>query len=253
MATALIGHTGFVGGVLKAQQPFDELYASRNIDSIRGKRFGLVICAGASAVKWKANQDPQADLAGIEKLLAPLREVEAERFVLISTVDVYERPLGVDEDWPADATHAYGRHRRLLEELVQERFSSGATILRLPGLFGPGLKKNVIHDLLNEHQVDRIHPDGVFQYYPLAHLSADIAAAIDRGIPLLNVATEPIATRELSLRCFGRELTDYPAAAPARYDFRSKHAPLWGGAHYLYGKDAVLAELKAFVAEERRL
>ena len=50
METALIGHTGFVGGVLKAQQPFDELYASRNIDAIRGKRFKLVVCAGA--IRW---------------------------------------------------------------------------------------------------------------------------------------------------------------------------------------------------------
>src|SRR5258708_6219540 len=98
METALIRHTGFLGRVLKAQQPFDELYASRNIDSVRGKRFGLVVCAGASAVKWKAIQDPQADLAAIERLLSPLREVEAERFVLISTVDVYERPVCVDED-----------------------------------------------------------------------------------------------------------------------------------------------------------
>jgi dTDP-4-dehydrorhamnose reductase len=253
METALIGHTGFVGGVLKAQQPFDELYASRNIDAIRGKHFRFVVCAGASAVKWKAIQDPGADLAAIEKLLSPLREVKAERFVLVSTVDVYEHPVGVDEDAPADATHAYGRHRRLLEELVQERFADRATILRLPGLFGPGLKKNVIYDLLHEHQLDRIHPDGLFQYYPLAHLSMDISAAINRGIPLLNVAAEPIATCELSLRCFGRELRDYPAAAPARYDIRSKHAASWGGVHYLYGKAAVLAELKAFVESERGL
>ena len=64
----------------------------------------VVVCAGASAVKWKAIQDPQADLAAIERLLSPLREVEAERFVLVSTVDVYERPVCVDEDSPADAT-----------------------------------------------------------------------------------------------------------------------------------------------------
>ena len=241
---ALIGNTGFVGGALSRQASFDALYASRNIGSIRGKQFELVVCAGASAEKWRANQDPDADRAAIERLIEPLREVGCERFVLISTVDVYERPQGVDESAPADAVHAYGRHRRMLEEFVQERFPR-SFVLRLPGLFGHGLKKNLIFDLLHDHQVERIHPDGVYQYYPLAHLWADI----QRWIPLLNVACEPIATRELALRCFGRELTAYPASAPARYDFRTRHAP----SGYLYDKAAVLRELQEFVAAERAL
>ena len=241
---ALIGNTGFVGGALLEQTAFDAVYASRNIESIRGQQFDLIVCAGVYAEKWKANQDPVADMTALERLIDPLREVSCQRFVLISTVDVYERPLLVDESAPADATHPYGRHRRLLEEFVQARFPQ-SFVLRLPGLFGHGLKKNVIFDLLHDHQVERIHPDGAYQYYSLAHLWADI----QRWIPLLNVATEPIATRELSLRCFGRELTAYPASPPARYDVRTRHAP----SGYLYDKATVLRELQEFVARERAL
>jgi hypothetical protein len=242
---ALIGNTGFVGGTLARQANFDALYASRNIDSIRGREFELIVCAGMYAEKWRANRDPVADMTALERLIDPLRTVKCERFVLISTVDVYDRPFQIDESVPADATHPYGRHRRLLEEFVQERFAQ-SFVLRLPGLFGPGLKKNIIFDLLNDHEVDRIHPDGVYQYYPLAHLWTDI----QRWIPVLNVACEPIATRELALRCFSRELSEYPPGVqPGRYDFRTRHAP----SGYLYDKATVLRELQEFVAAERAL
>ena len=86
---ALIGHTGFVGGTLdRAGWPFAARYNSRNIESMRGESFKTVICAGVSAVKWKANREPEADWARIERLINVLETIEVERFVLISTVDV---------------------------------------------------------------------------------------------------------------------------------------------------------------------
>jgi hypothetical protein len=56
MTSALIGHTGFVGGHLSRQVAFDDLYNSKNIEHIAGKSYRLVVCCGASAVKWVANQ-----------------------------------------------------------------------------------------------------------------------------------------------------------------------------------------------------
>lgn len=254
MTSALIGHTGFVGSNLAAQARFDETYNSRDIDRIAGRAFDLVVCAGVYAVKWKANQEPEADRAALERLVGPLRSVEAKRFVLISTVDVYPRPRGVDEDTIIDpaAASPYGRHRFELESFVRDRFRD-STVLRLPGLFGPGLKKNVIFDLLHDHRVDQIHPEGVFQYYGLRHLWGDLQKALERRLPLLNLACEPLPTRELSLRVFGRELPASASPAPEGYDLRSKHAPLWGGAPsgYLYSKEQVLRELAGFVEEER--
>ena len=56
--TALIGNTGFVGGNLLRQQPFDALFNSKNIDDIAGRSFDLVVCAGVRAEKWlKLNAD----------------------------------------------------------------------------------------------------------------------------------------------------------------------------------------------------
>src|SRR5262245_57924665 len=110
---ALIGSTGFVGQTLLRSSTFDAVYHRADIDSIRGRRFGTLICAGLPAEKWRANREPAADLANMNGLCAMLREVECERFVVISTIDVYARPEAVIEsDWPdLIAATPYGRHR----------------------------------------------------------------------------------------------------------------------------------------------
>src|SRR5438874_2526090 len=136
---------------------------------------------------------------------------------------------------------------RMATALIGHGGFFGATVVRLPLLFGPGLNKNVLFDLLIDHDVENIHPDGVFQYYAVAHLWRDANIALERGLAALNVAGSPVPTRELALRCFGRELTTYPSAPPPHYDVRSKHAPLWGGAQYLYSKERVLHEITEFI------
>jgi len=69
--------------------------------------------------------------------------------VLISTVDVYKKPVDVDEDSIMDTEnlHAYGANRLWLEEQVVEEFPE-AYIVRLPGLFGKNLKKNFLYDYI---------------------------------------------------------------------------------------------------------
>lgn len=249
MSSALIGHTGFVGTNLRAALPFDVLVNSKNLEELRGRSFELVVCAGVRAEKWKANRDPDGDLAGIDRLLTVLREVRARRFVLVSTVDVFEDPVGVDESAAADAHHPYGRHRRLLEALCAHEFPT--LIARLPALFGPGLKKNALFDLLHDNQVEKIHPESRYQFYDVRWLWPDVEKAHAAGIQLLHLATEPIAMREIASRCFGRELRAPPGAA-ARYDARSRHASLWGrNDGYLRPRGAVLAGLEAFVRKER--
>ena len=251
MTTALIGPGGFVGANLLAQAHFD----------VKGESpppagdYDLVVCAGAPGEKWKANREPQADASALWRLTDGLRAIRAKKFLLLSTVEVYPRPEMVDEETSIDPQEAtpYGRHRRELELFCQERF--GASVLRLPLLFGPGLDKNVLFDLLTDRQVETIHPEGVFQYYPIAHLWRDANIALERGLPMLNLACEPIPTRELALSCFGRELTAYPSSPPALYDVRSRHAPLWGGNPfgYLYAKHRILQEISDFLEKEAAL
>lgn len=252
MADALVGYSGFVGGTLLRQRPFDSLYRSTNIADIGGNTFDLLVCAGAPAEKWRANKEPEADRASIARLIDALSTVRAREVVLISTVDVYPVPVEVDEHTPFDpgTGHAYGRHRLELEQFMQAHFD--ATVIRLPGLFGRGLKKNVIFDLLHDNQVYKVNPAAQFQFYDLSQLWGDIATARAAGIRLVNFATEPTAVSDVAKVAFGVELHPQSSGTPPRYDVRSCHASVFGGAGgYLRTGAEVLDSLERFVRAER--
>jgi len=251
MNRALIGSTGFVGSNLLRQAPFDAWYHSRNIERIAGREFDWLVCAGAPAEKWRANQDPESDRANLERLKQAIANVWARRAILISTVDVYPRPCEVDEESPFDPAAAtpYGYHRYQLEGFFRARFDT--LVVRLPGLFGPGLKKNVVFDLLHGNALQHVHADGSYQYYPLHRLWSDLMTAWQAGIRLLNLTTEPLATETLIREVFDRPFTNRPAQEPAHYDVRSRHAAMFGGqGGYILSQAEVLADLRAFVAAE---
>lgn len=258
MKTALIGHSGFVGQTLDGALKPTHRYRSTNIESIVGESFDHVVCAGVQAVKWWANQNPEEDWNGIQRLLRPLSRVSADRVTLISTIDVYNPPVAVDEDSIIDPAghHPYGAHRLRVEEEIRKMFPR-VLVLRLPGLFGRGLKKNVIFDLMHDNNLERVHPEGSFQYYDTSRLAEDMGKAWGLGLKLLNVSAEPILTRKIRDRFFpGKQLAGEierreAGAAPAGYDMLSKHAGVWGGDDgYLYSSATVLDDLEGWLQDE---
>ncbi len=251
MATALIGHSGFVGGNLLRQRRFDELYNSKNIADIAGRRFDLVVCAGAPAEKWKANKDPAGDLLALAKLSEPLRRAKIRKLVLISTVDVYGDPIGKTEaDEPAGAT-AYGANRLELERTLAAAFPT--LVVRLPGLFGDGLKKNAIYDLMHDNQVEKIDSRGVFQFYGLDTLWRDVLTAEMADLKVVNFVTPPVSVAEIASVAFGREFRNEVVQTPARYDLRTRHSDVFGAdGGYVSNRD-VLAGIRAFVARQQQV
>ena len=251
-ARALIGHTGFVGSNLVRQQPFDLLYNSTSIGEIDGRHFSDVVCAGVSAVKWWANQNPAEDLARIEGLIGHLSTIGADNFTLISTVDVYGAPIGVSEaDQPVlDGLHAYGSNRAMLERWVSDRFANHQ-IVRLPALFGPGLKKNAIYDLMHDNRLEVINGASVFQWYPLDRLTADLELVRTRHLGVVNLATEPLAMEEIRSRFFPRSAIGGQAAAVARYDMQTIHDAEFGGMDgYILDREGVLSAIGRFIEDE---
>lgn len=252
---ALIGHTGFVGGAMLRQgRSFDFQFNSRNIADISGRSFSTIVCAGVSAVKWIANQNPQADWEAIQALIDGLSTVRAERFILISTVDVYPVPVAVTEaDIPAESTQAYGRHRLRLENWIRDRFATHH-IVRLPGLFGLGLKKNIIFDLMNKNNLHLIHPRSRFQWYPVDALAEDLDRVVQTGLHTLNVAPEPVETARI-INTFFQELAPQiaPSGTPAVYDMRTQYPDvLRGHGTYHLTADAVLEAMEPFVTQPPR-
>jgi nucleoside-diphosphate-sugar epimerase len=166
---------------------------------------------------------------------------------------VFLNPAGVDEDSPTPMTglHAYGRHRRRLEQIVAGRFN--AHVVRLPGLFGPGLKKNVIYDLVHDHELHKIDSRGEFQFYEVRRLWRDIEAAIDADLHLVHLPPEPVSVADVARAAVGIEFTNELPPPPARYDVRTKYATAFGGSGcYTQARTEELARIAAFVADERR-
>jgi nucleoside-diphosphate-sugar epimerase len=251
--TALIGYTGFVGSNLLRQRRFDDCFNSANIEQLSGRSFDLVVCAGARAEKWKANAEPERDLDNIERLIHALEQMETRKLVLISSIDVFATPVDVDEDTPTPMSglHPYGKHRRLLEQVALSRFD--ATVVRLPGLYGPGLKKNVIYDFLHDNETHKIDSRGVFQFYGIDRLWRDIETAVEERLEVVHLPTEPVNVADVARTAFGFEFTNEVNPTPARYDVRTKYAAFFGGAGaYIEDKTRELSGIAAFVAEQQR-
>lgn len=253
MENALIGFSGFVGSTLLKQAHFSALYRSTNIHEIKNREFDVVVCAGAPAQKWIANRNPVDDRKKIDSLIDHLRTIKCKTFILISTVDVFREPIGVDESTPVEeiGLHAYGLHRRLLEKFVKQNFSN-YLIVRLPGLVGPGLRKNVIFDLLNNNNLHAIESRGVFQFYPMVNLWFDIQKALEVGLSLVHLTAEPISVADVSLQGFGRSFTQTLANPPARYDMQTLHAQIFGSpaGQYQYSVRETIQEIRAYAQSE---
>ena len=149
---ALVGYTGFVGSNIysAAGGEIHSVYNTKNISDAYGTKPDLLIYAGVRAEKYLANHEPQKDLKSIEEAENNIKMIDPKRLVLISTIDVFKFPNQVDErsEIDIDGLHAYGMNRYKLEVWARKHFPD-ALILRLPGLFGKGIRKNFIYDFIH--------------------------------------------------------------------------------------------------------
>ncbi|MBW7571012.1 hypothetical protein [Succinivibrio faecicola] len=251
MTSALIGSTGFVGNTLLSQRSFDNCYHSTDIGEIDNKEFDLVICAAAPAKKWYANLHPDEDRACIDSLIGHLKTIKAKKFILISTVDVFKSPVNVDENSPISLNELqpYGYNRRRLELFVQENFKVHL-IVRLPGLVGTGLKKNIIFDFKNKNEIEKIESDNVFQFYPMKNLLKDITTADKHGLKLIHLTAAPVSVKEVAKIAFNFDFDNHIGKPLVSYDFKSVHAALFGPNHdYQYDKTESLKAIREYAEE----
>ena len=247
---ALVGWTGFVGGSLDARIAPVARFRSTDVDQLPAADVDEVVCAGAPAEKWRANAEPEADRAGIRRLVDALDGSRAGSCVLVSTVDVFADSRGVDETTPPDTAQeqAYGRHRAELEEFVRRRFDD-VLVVRLPGMYGPGLKKNLVYDLIHQPGARFAHEDSSFQFYDVRDLWGHVLLARDAGLSVVNLATEPVTSAQVARECFGVDYRcdDRPQVA---YDLRTAHAGALAGREgpYLRSADEVLTGIRCWGA-----
>jgi len=187
----LIGHSGFVGHILSQQHEFSAQFNSRTIDTIGEHEFGTLVCAAAPGSMFEANNFPDRDAERIDALIARLEGVRARQFILISSIAVLADFAGGDDEETSafQQALAYGRNRRRLEAFCETHFAR-CLVVRLPALYGTGLRKNFIFDLLNP--VPTMMPQGRLDTLltalpaPLATLAASLYA-LDPATGMLKI------------------------------------------------------------------
>lgn len=144
----LVGSTGFVGGNLINSHQFTHTCHSTDIHEYFASSPDLCIYAGVPSAMYLANSNPDADLDIIKTARNNIRKINPKKIVLISTIAVYQDSKGKDEYSPIDRENlsAYGKNRLQLERWVKEDFEE-VLIIRLPALYGKGLKKNFLYDI----------------------------------------------------------------------------------------------------------
>ena len=267
----LVGSTGFVGGNLLAKHTFAAECHSSDITAQYGTRPDLCVYAGVPAAMFLANADPEADLAVMRAARENIRQIAPKRLVLISSIAVLADSRGVYEDSPAQDTEglpAYGKNRLQLEHWVREDFPD-ALIVRLPALYGAGIRKNFLFDLhtitpamLRPEKYSALADNGFYklngtadsaalraffaandfnalaftdarsryQFYNLGRLWSDMEAARAADVKLLHLCTPPVSAAEVYTAVTGKaDWHNELPKPPFDYDLRSRHAALLGG------------------------
>ena len=192
----LVGSTGFVGGNLRAKHTFAAVCHSSDIAAQYGTQPDLCVYAGVPAAMFLANADPEADMEVMRTARENLRKIAPKSLVLISSIAVFADSRGrCEDDAPdTDGLPAYGRNRLQLEQWVREDFND-ALIVRLPALYGAGLKKNFLFDL---HTITpaMLKPEKfneLAEKFPLVKTGYTLA---DNGFYKLNGTADKTALKE---------------------------------------------------------
>ena len=249
MKTGLIGYTGFVGSNLCEQKSFSEYFNSSNIEKIKNHEFDMLICAGLSGTKYKINKNPSSDLCNINNQKKLLKAIQVDKINFISTIDVFDKKNNVNEKFEIDPRKLdnYSKNRYDFEQFIKNQFNN-YFIIRLPMLFGQGLKKNVLYDLQNNQFLQNINQNSFFQWYCLNNLYEDIKYLIKKEIRLINLISEPIIIDEIINRFF--KYGNFKNKNEIiRTDIKSLYAPANGPCeNYIYSKKQILGEMESYLS-----
>lgn len=224
----IIGGRGLVGSAFARQCEAQGLpYAILDRESYPryfGQSCSLLVNANGNSRKPLAVSDPMADFdASVRSVRASLRDFRFERYVHLSSCDVYadcssaattreSAAIDVGQQSP------YGFHKYLAEQCVQHA-APDWQIFRLGGFVGPGLKKNAIFDILNGGPL-WLDPASELQF-----LHTDDAARIVLQLARGTAAREvfnlcgkgTIALSEV-IAATGRQVPVQPGSRLVRYD-----------------------------------
>lgn len=248
----LIGNTGLVGKTLKKNINFDLEFNSKNIcdfdkSVIDGSNLWL---SCLPATKWMVNKDIGGDINNINSIINIIKNKSYNKIYLISTIDVYsDSPKHSNENYfPNFKSLNYGSNRLLFEHLVTELVKyEKINIFRLPALFSKDIKKNILYDLINSNNVNKININSKYQWYNLDNLVSDMEK-LSLSFPsdiVFNIFTEPIDTIDI-VNLFPNHIGSViNSGFGVEYDYMTKYSQ----SGYLYKKDEIIYNIKKLIDE----
>ena len=247
-----MGGSGLIGTTLQEQHKFDLVFSSKDahkIDKLDINGYDIWLSC-LPATKWKVNEDIEEDIYNMQYIIKLLHKFKFNNIILFSTIDVYvDSPLESNEWYaPNISEFNYGTNRRLFEIMVSQLLSyNNLKIFRLPALFGKHIKKNIIFDLLNNNQVDKIKAKSTYQWYDLNDLYKDVQDRLLLSPKIFNLFPEPIPTKRI-IELFPqyKDMVDNVEQGSI-YVFKTIHT----GTGFLYNKEISLAKLAKFIHEAR--
>jgi len=245
----LLGYTGLVGSNLNHTY-FDVLLNRSNLDSFlsRGEEVDELWIAAGDARKWYASTEPLLFEEESNLLTEKIILINPSKAILFSTIDVYDGESEVNEYVVPRPRHPYGRVQ-FQREIMLRKALKNLKIIRLPGLFGNKLRKNLIFDLLSGQKtfVESMNGNSTFQYFDLKLLHK-LVFSLERD--LTNLVTEPVSVLEI-YSCYSKIFNN-------RYEFNGKGLVSYNvmtsqmDSGYFYSKDLVLQGLYEFFKENKR-
>lgn len=199
----LVGSTGLIGTTLREQNNFDLCFNTSNIDQFESlvPEGSDLYLACLPAAMWMVNSDLLGDFRNMINVIDTLKKKKYSNVMLYSTIEVYNQsPFESDErHYPSFNKAIYGSNRYNFELLVKDQLSyDSLRIARLPALFGKNIKKNILFDLLNDNQVEKINTNSSYQWYNLDNIWCDTIRVMRGEHEIVNMFGEPIETEWLA-------------------------------------------------------
>jgi|AntAceMinimDraft_12_1070368.scaffolds.fasta_scaffold54875_2 hypothetical protein len=241
----LIGATGFVGQNYMWDSPATKPITREELnDSNRRVSCETLIIAAPSAEKWRANASPVEDLTATQRLVEKITQrFRPSRVLLFSTIDVYGTEFGANENSEPRPTTPYGENRNFFASQLQSTFLH-TTLVRLPGLYGFGLKKNLLYDILNPRWEanDRFNPNSLFQWAEIRWAIRVAKTFLERDLRVRNIAVEPVSIADLPIDGAWRQKID-PQMPLIKYGMRTVET----ATGFLLSEEEVLNSLRAWL------
>jgi nucleoside-diphosphate-sugar epimerase len=148
----------------------------------------------------------------VKTTLATLFDFKIDKYVYISSVDVYNdvsNPANNHEDVAIrpEKLSNYG-FDKYLGELVVKKYAQKWLIFRCGGMVGEGLKKNPIYDMIYLKKLF-VHPKSSFQFINTADVANIIESLMEQDNEIFNVCGKGVIILESILKYFSINLYQY--------------------------------------------